>query len=80
MDRAYPWGRHGFDVVGSLGWLRVEVPEASLNPGNTISADKHDLRPRCLAETRQWAFAPGACTGNQASQKQDHPPEARPRR
>jgi len=20
---------HGFDVVGSLGWLRVEVPEAS---------------------------------------------------
>ena len=24
-----PWGRHGFDVVGSLGRLRVEVPEAS---------------------------------------------------
>ena len=27
--RTYPWGRHGFDVVGSQGRLRVEVPEAS---------------------------------------------------
>ena len=27
--RTYPWGRHGFDVVGSRGRLRVEVPEAS---------------------------------------------------
>jgi hypothetical protein len=26
-------------VVGSWGRLRVEVPEASLNPGKTISAD-----------------------------------------
>ena len=34
-------GTTGFDVVGSLGRLRVEVPEASLNPGKTISADKH---------------------------------------
>jgi hypothetical protein len=34
-----PLGTTGFDVVGSWGWLRVEVPEASLNPGNTISAD-----------------------------------------
>ena len=39
-----PWGRHGFDVVGSLGRLRVEVPEASLNPGNTISANTHNYR------------------------------------
>jgi hypothetical protein len=36
-----PWGRHGFDVVGSRGRLRVEVPEASLNPGKTISANQH---------------------------------------
>jgi adenylate kinase family enzyme len=34
-------GTTGFDVVGSWGWLRVEVPEASLNPGNTISAKSH---------------------------------------
>src|SRR5262245_19967031 len=33
-----PWGRHGFDVADSRGRLRVEVPEASLNPGKTISA------------------------------------------
>jgi hypothetical protein len=33
-----PWGRHGFDVAGSRGRLRAEVPEASLNPGKTISA------------------------------------------
>ena len=32
-------GTTGFDVVGSWGWLRVEVPEASLNPGNNTSAD-----------------------------------------
>src|SRR3954452_14853286 len=31
-------GTTGFDVVGSWGRLRVEVPEASLNPGKTISA------------------------------------------
>src|SRR3954447_2501750 len=37
-----PWGRHGFDVAGSRGRLRAEVPEASLNPGNTISANAHD--------------------------------------
>ena len=24
-----PWGRHGFDVAGSQGRLRAEVPEAS---------------------------------------------------
>ncbi len=41
---ATPRGRHGFDVVGSLGWLRVEVPEASLNPGNKISANTHNYR------------------------------------
>jgi hypothetical protein len=35
-----PLGTTGFDVVGSWGRLRVEVPEASLNPGKTISADK----------------------------------------
>jgi len=28
IGRAH-WGRHGFDVVGSLGRLRAEVPEAS---------------------------------------------------
>jgi hypothetical protein len=36
-------GTTGFDVVGSWGRLRVEVPEASLNPGTTISADKHTV-------------------------------------
>ena len=29
MDREEPLGTTGFDVVGSWGWLRVEVPEAS---------------------------------------------------
>jgi hypothetical protein len=37
-----PLGTTGFDVVGSWGWLRVEVPEASLNPGNNTSAKSHD--------------------------------------
>src|SRR3954469_7836885 len=37
LDRMHghtPPGTTGFDVVGSQGWLRVEVPEASQNPGN----------------------------------------------
>jgi hypothetical protein len=42
MDAYIPLGTTGFDVVGSWGWLRVEVPEASLNPGNNTSADKHE--------------------------------------
>jgi hypothetical protein len=37
--RVEPLGTTGFDVVGSWGWLRVEVPEASLNTGNKISAN-----------------------------------------
>jgi hypothetical protein len=28
-ERYIPLGTTGFDVVGSWGWLRVEVPEAS---------------------------------------------------
>jgi hypothetical protein len=36
-------GTTGFDAVGSWGWLRVEVPEASLNPGNNTSAKSHDF-------------------------------------
>jgi hypothetical protein len=39
--RPTPWGRHGFDVADSQGRLRAEVPEASLNPGTTISAKKN---------------------------------------
>ncbi len=35
-------GTTGFDAVGSWGWLRAEVPEASLNPGKTIRADSHE--------------------------------------
>jgi len=35
-------GTTGFDVVESWGWLRAEVPEASLNPGKTIRADSHE--------------------------------------
>jgi predicted kinase len=33
MEAHTPLGTTGFDVVGSWGRLRVEVPEASLNPG-----------------------------------------------
>jgi hypothetical protein len=29
MNADIPLGTTGFDVVGSLGWSRVEVPEAS---------------------------------------------------
>jgi len=38
-----PLGTTGFDVVGSWGWSRVEVPEASLNPGIQISEDSHEF-------------------------------------
>jgi hypothetical protein len=41
MDDRKSLGTTGFDVVGSRGWLRVEVPEASLNPGKNTSADSH---------------------------------------
>ncbi len=41
--RTQPLGTTGFDVVGSWGWLRVEVPEASQNPGKNTSADSHEF-------------------------------------
>ena len=34
-------GTTGFDVVGSWGWLRVEVREASLKTRKQISAKSH---------------------------------------
>src|SRR5207248_8318962 len=64
-----PPGTTGFDVVGSWGWLRVEVPGGLVkHPGNNKCGLAH-VRPRsrCLAARPRLSRPPIACGGEPGS-------------